>query len=97
MADDSKIITLPSFILYGSTRNLNMPSTADLRKNVAVGFPANPVSLEPSTLVVGTLDLPATTDVKSGVQYDGATKTGTYAGGGNNREQIGGLTEVQNG
>lgn len=82
MADDSKIITFPSFTVLGTTINLNMPSASDLRIKVAVGFPANPVSREPSTLVVGTLDLPATTDVKSGVQYDGATKTGTYAGGG---------------
>lgn len=29
---------------------------------------------------VGTLDLPATTDVKTGVSYDGATKTGSYDG-----------------
>ena len=59
-----------------------IPSAANVRSGTAVDA------------TTGTLDLPATTDVKVGVTYDGVSKTGTYDG--SDRWSDPGIANVRN-
>jgi hypothetical protein len=66
-----------------------LPNASDIRLSVVVKG------------VTGTLDLPATSNVKSGIVYDNTTKTGTYLGDGAGADNVtinvtNGSTALQN-
>ena len=85
MPTDSVIVSEERFV-YAAKMYLNFPLATDLRLGVVIG------NQTAQQTITGTLDLPGVSHVEAGVQYDNATKTGTYVSAGST--QIGGKSEV---